>query len=101
MNAERWEQIKNIFESALEVSPDQRAAVLESACSGDSELEQEVARLLAELDQAGGFLEEPRDTAFEAGDLVLGRYRVIKLLGRVAWERSMKPTTSFSMKRSP
>ncbi len=82
MNAERWEQIKNIFESALEASPDERAAVLESACSGDTELKQEVARLLAELDQAGGFLEEPRKTAFDAGDLVLGRYRIIRLLGR-------------------
>lgn len=43
---ERWLELKRIFEEALEISPDERAAFLERACAGDEELRQEVEALL-------------------------------------------------------
>lgn len=42
MSTERWPQIKEILQSALERSPDQRAQFVRQACKGDVELQREV-----------------------------------------------------------
>lgn len=59
MTSERWEIVKNLFESALNVSPAERAAFLETQCGGDEEVRREAASLLESLDGSGHFLEEP------------------------------------------
>lgn len=47
MTPERYQRIKQIFDSALERDPTQRLAFLEQACTGDTALRHEVDSLLA------------------------------------------------------
>src|SRR5438067_4637970 len=62
MNAERWQQIKTLLQSALEREPNQRAAFLAEACAGDEALRKDVDSFICSYDQAGDFIEAP---AFE------------------------------------
>ncbi len=59
MTPDQWEQVKEIFEGALERSPEERSEFLAEACAGDEPLLREVKRLLAEHDRAGDFLISP------------------------------------------
>jgi serine/threonine-protein kinase len=47
MTPERWQQVDQLFHSALEHEPEERAAFLDEACGGDAELRREVESLLA------------------------------------------------------
>ncbi len=46
MKSERWQKIEEVFEAAAEREPQERAAYLDAACDGDTELRQEVESLL-------------------------------------------------------
>lgn len=59
MTAERWQQIEQLYHTALEREPDQREAFLDQACASDGALRREVEALLAANDQAVSFLAEP------------------------------------------
>src|SRR5207237_6797409 len=59
MTAETWEQLKSLFNSALEVEESRRAAFLDQACEGNAELRSRVERLLVSHDEAGSFLVSP------------------------------------------
>ncbi len=48
MNPEGWQQIKRLYNSALQIEPDRREAFLREACAGDESLRKEVERLLAQ-----------------------------------------------------
>jgi len=63
MKAERWQQINDLFQSATERPPEERAAFLDEACHGDEGLCREVESLIASYEQAETFIESP---AFEA-----------------------------------
>src|SRR6185503_12004203 len=90
MEIERWQQIKNLFYSALEVEMSERDEFLKRACEGDAELFQEVQSLLMAHEQPGSFM---GDSAFGLGMQVLndeqtdlqsstlGHYRIIKPIG--------------------
>jgi len=91
MKAERWQQINDLFQSATERAPEERAAFLAEACQGDEGLCREVESLITSYERAQSFIEAP---AFEvapelltnerAGALVgelIGHYRVESLLG--------------------
>jgi serine/threonine protein kinase/Tfp pilus assembly protein PilF len=91
MNAERWQQVNDLFHSAAERAPEERAAFLGEACHGDEGLYREVESLLAFYQQAENFIELP---AFEvapellttdrAGALVgelIGHYEIESLIG--------------------
>jgi hypothetical protein len=47
MKDERFRQIRDLFDAAMEQPPDSRQAFLEEACRDDKELLLEVVRLLA------------------------------------------------------
>ncbi len=47
MTVERWRQIEQIFHDTDELEPEQRAAYLTRVCDGDTQLYEEVERLLA------------------------------------------------------
>jgi tetratricopeptide (TPR) repeat protein len=91
MDSERWKQVDNLLQSALERPPGERDAFLKHACAGDEALEREVRSLLASQQQAGSFLESPalevaaRTHGSENIDLLIGRtlshYRVVEKLG--------------------
>jgi serine/threonine protein kinase/Tfp pilus assembly protein PilF len=92
MKAERWQQINDLFQSAAERVPEERAAFLDEACRGDEGLCREVESLIASYERAENFIESP---AFEvapelltnedrAGALVgesIDHYRIESLIG--------------------
>ncbi|MBS1787630.1 MAG: hypothetical protein JST85_07910, partial [Acidobacteria bacterium] len=59
MSLERYEQADEIFQSAVELAAEERAAFLDRACASDAELRKEVESLLAYDAQAQGFIEAP------------------------------------------
>ena len=92
MTPERWQQLKQIFQSALERNPAERSAFLNQACADDPALRSQVESLIASHDQAGDSIEA---MAAEAATEMLGdeqpgpilgkhisHYEVLSLLGR-------------------
>jgi Tol biopolymer transport system component/predicted Ser/Thr protein kinase len=76
MTPERWQQVDQLYHSALEREPGQRSPFLVEACAGDEELRREVESLLA---QEGSTLDRP---AWEgAADLLDDRARTQLVLG--------------------
>ncbi len=59
MNEDRWQQIKRIYNSALECDSDKREGFLREACGGDDSLRKEVEVLLVHQREAEGFMEAP------------------------------------------
>ncbi len=59
MDSDRWKQVDNLLQSALERPPGDRDAFLRQACAGDEALEREVRSLLAVEQEAGSFLDRP------------------------------------------
>ncbi|HZJ44214.1 MAG TPA: protein kinase [Pyrinomonadaceae bacterium] len=72
MTPERWEQVKEIFNSAIKYPQKERRVFLDQACSNDAELRTEVESLIASHEKSGEFIDEP---AFQlaAQSLVEGR----------------------------
>lgn len=58
MNPERWQQLKGLFEAAMEKENSARAAYLDEACGTDQDLRREVQALLDSYGE-GSFLEKP------------------------------------------
>jgi serine/threonine protein kinase/Flp pilus assembly protein TadD len=56
---ERLQQIEQLYHSALEREPSQRAAFLEQACGADDELRKEVESLVRYKSEAADFIETP------------------------------------------
>jgi prepilin-type processing-associated H-X9-DG protein len=56
---DRWDRVKQLFQSVLERPLDERARVLSEACGDDRALQREVESLLAAHQQAGDFAERP------------------------------------------
>jgi serine/threonine protein kinase len=92
MSPERWQQVKEIFNSAITYRPEERSLFISRACSGDKELRSEVESLIASHEQSGDFIDQP---AFEAAASLLvnekaelnpgqtvGSYEVISFLSR-------------------
>jgi hypothetical protein len=52
MKAERWKQITDLFQSAVERAPEERATFLDKACHGDEGLRRELESLLTSSEQA-------------------------------------------------
>jgi len=47
LDRERWQQVRELFDRALDLEPEARAAFLEEACADDADLRREVESLLA------------------------------------------------------
>jgi serine/threonine protein kinase/Tfp pilus assembly protein PilF len=91
MKPQRWKQINDLFQSAVERAPEERAAFLEQACHGDEGLRREVESLIALDERAENFIETPafevapelltsRRTGAMMGELI-GHYRIESLIG--------------------
>jgi serine/threonine-protein kinase len=91
MTPERWQQVKNLFHSALERDPNHRALFLDEACAGDVLLRREVESLITSHEQTGSFIDSPAYelgaellTADQAETLVgqrVAHYQIVALLG--------------------
>src|SRR5262245_20283647 len=91
MNPERWQQIKDLFQSAMDVPAEERATFLDSACGNDAGLRSEVESLLA-ADRNSDRFHRGRELArlavheaISRSDPMVGReigtYRIERLLG--------------------
>src|SRR5690242_8455329 len=80
MKAERWKRINDLFQSAVERAPGERAAFLDEACRGDEGLRGEVESLLTSHDQAENFIELP---AFEVAPELVTRDRTGAMVGKL------------------
>src|SRR5258707_2570356 len=91
MKAARWKKVFDLFQSAVERAPEERAAFLDESCYDDEGMRREVESLLTSHERAENFIEVP---AFEvapelvtndkAGALVgklIGHYRIESLIG--------------------
>src|SRR5437773_11908158 len=68
MKAERWKQVNDLFQSAVERAPDKRAAFLDEACQGDEPMRRDVGSLLTSPERSENCIELP---AYQiAADLV-------------------------------
>jgi len=90
VNPERWQQIEQLYSSALKQEPDQRETFLSDACQGDSELRRQVEKLLAQASEAPNYstatLQQAGAPKVAAGSppgagQQLGPYRIEALLG--------------------
>ena len=59
MSPERWQQVEEVFQTALDRPAVERAEYLATACAADAELRAQVEALLAQHEAAGDFLNEP------------------------------------------
>ena len=91
MNPDRWRQIDDLFNAALERSPEARLSFLKQSCGDDLELMREVESLLNQEEFAAGFLETRSDVSNREQSQTkntppligcqLGPYRIASLLG--------------------
>ncbi|MEP7011852.1 MAG: serine/threonine-protein kinase [Acidobacteriota bacterium] len=91
MEPERWRQLKEIFQGALELPPGGRAAFLAEATAGDADQRRRVLDLLAAHESAGDafevgarelIAEVGRDLMTAVPGLQIGPYRIVRELGR-------------------
>src|SRR5882724_1829840 len=91
MKAERWEKVIDLFQSALERPPEERAAFLDETCHDDEGMRREVESLLTSHECAENFIEVPAfevapelATTDSGGALIgklIGHYRIESLIG--------------------
>src|SRR5450631_3086153 len=89
---ERWARVKELFEAAVDLDPNQRTALLDKECGGDEILRGEIESLLKSDERTDAFIEQP---AFaiphdlfpdNAEEPFIGRqfgvYQVVREIGR-------------------
>src|SRR5262245_55395936 len=91
MKTERWKQVNDLFQSAVDRAPEERAAFLDEACHDDDDMRREVESLLTSYKQAENFIEVPafeiapelvtNDSGGALVGKVLGHYRIESLIG--------------------
>ena len=91
MTPERWQKVKDIFQTVVDLQPDKRAVLLATTCADDAELRAEVEALLEGHDQASRFIEQPAahllETAPDKAPLPsligqqVGPYKVLREIG--------------------
>jgi len=91
MKTERWNKVIDLFQSALERAPEERAAFLNEACHEDEDMRREVESLLTSHERAENFIELPafkiapelatNDSASVSVGKLIGHYRIESLIG--------------------
>jgi serine/threonine protein kinase/Tol biopolymer transport system component len=92
MKPERWRQVDQLFQAALERAPEDRSAFINEACGDDDSLRREVEALLAADGEAGSLIETPAYAVaaplIAGGDAQpllgknVGHYQIISLVGK-------------------
>src|SRR5687767_1328639 len=86
MKPERWQKIEQVFDAALQRTPEDRASFLQQICAGDEALYSDVKSLLASYGNDDSFFEDSASAlaAEMFGDMVgetIGPYEVLSELG--------------------
>ncbi len=97
MEAERWQRLEAIFQEALELPEEERAAFVARESGDDAGLRRELEALLNADDSAGAFLEDPifdggiskliRDQEESFKSRKVGPYRLLKKIGEGGMSR--------------
>ena len=102
MISERWKRVEEIFQAALDRSPDERKQFIAEACAGDEKLCAEIEALVEQYEAAGDFIETPpiaRENILSSGSwnketvllddehdrmagVRIGAYRIVREIGR-------------------
>ncbi|MDQ3011864.1 MAG: serine/threonine protein kinase, partial [Acidobacteriota bacterium] len=92
MKPERWRQVDELFQAALERAPAERIAFINRVCGGDDSLRREIEALIAADGEAGSLIEAPAYVvaapllAESEERLLAGKrishYQIISLLGK-------------------
>ena len=91
LTPERWERLKRLFEEALALEPEDREKLVDSVCSEDPGLGNELLRLLEGHEKTSTDSEEPflqlQEILSEApeiseNDVLAGRFRIVARLGK-------------------
>src|SRR5215218_11280721 len=92
MTPQRWQQVKEMFNSAIKHVPEERGRFLSRACSGDDDLRSEVESLITSHEKEGSFIDEP--AYYAAAELLvneksqlrsgysIGSYEVLSFISR-------------------
>jgi hypothetical protein len=92
-----WQQMKQLFDAALEREPNSRDTFLLQACRGNRELRNQVQILFDAHERAGSFLAVPRTGSPGAGETPiaanmqpltfqkLGRFSILERIGAGGW----------------
>lgn len=92
MDANKWQQINELFEAVLERPTDEQEKFIKEVCDDDESLREELESLLASHHEAETFLEKP--AVGEVAEIVLGenkkilkgqilgQYKIVKELGK-------------------
>src|SRR5918993_2056844 len=87
MTPERWQQIEEVLQNALDLPWSERATFIAERCGNDRELEHEASSLLDAHEDAGNFIETPalaQDAHILLGNTAVrevGQYSIIRALG--------------------
>ena len=101
MNPERWRQIEDLFQEAVDLPAEERPRFLRRKAAGDETLFEQVVALVEQYESAGDFIEapaldasplqqtDPYATTPGAADIIdpaigrrIGAYRVVREIGR-------------------
>src|SRR5688500_391927 len=93
MKPDRWRQVDELFEAALQRDREQRPALLDQACGSDPELRREVEKMLKFDEQAADFI--GADGFNLAAGLMTGETERLPP-ARVAAEKKRSPRKSQS-----
>ena len=80
----QWEKVKELFDAALELQPENRADFLAQACGADNSLREEIESLLSAYAQSDGLSRPaiPESASHEHQPLEsIGPYRLIRKIG--------------------
>ena len=83
MDRQRWLQIEEVLQQALDLQPHERGAFLKETCNGDVALLGEVEALLKRETQAGSFMESPAIASLPRYEppTHISHYRIEKRIG--------------------
>ncbi|HKO44048.1 MAG TPA: serine/threonine-protein kinase [Pyrinomonadaceae bacterium] len=87
MTPERWQQVEEVLQNALDLPWAERATFIAERCGNDRELKDEASSLLDAHEDAGNFIETPalaQDAHILLGDTAVrevGQYSIIRALG--------------------
>jgi len=81
VSPERWQDVKRVFEAALEMDDAARKAFLDRACEADTQLQIEVESLLAAHGDASSRFFSPVITADPMLGRHVGSYKIIRRIG--------------------
>ena len=88
VDPQHWQQVKEVFESALDCQETERTEFLERVCADNGTLREEVESLLRSYGEAGSFMETPAVAG--AAESLVGEQKKLSAKERSLLEQILK-----------